>query len=103
MEHEYELVVVSSGEASESDRNNLIEEIKKVLEAEKGQVLDVQDWGKKQLAYEIKKNPQGYYTLITFKGNSGTPQRLNAKLKLMEEPLRYLIVAEEGGGNSRKN
>lgn len=95
MVQEYELVVVSKDDLSETSRNELIEQVKKLIVAEKGEIINIEDWGKRELAYEIKKNNHGFYTLFTFKGNSKTPQGLNAKLKLFEELLRFLIVRKE--------
>jgi len=95
MGHEYEITVVTRGEETETDRRKLLDEIKNLIEAEKGKVVATQEWGRRELAYEIKRNPQGHYSSITFEGSPGTPQTLSSKLKLMEELLRYLIVIKE--------
>ena len=102
MNHEYEMVVVTSAESSESDRKNLTNQIKKIIEAEKSEVVDVNDWGNRDLAYPIKKNTQGFYSVITFKGNSRIPQILSSKFRLMDEILRYLIVRKEGEKKEKK-
>lgn len=102
MNHEYEMVVVTSAESSESDRKNLTIQVKKIIEAEKSEIVDVNDWGKRDLAYPIKKNTQGFYSVITFKGNAKTPQTLSSKFRLMDEILRYLIVRKEGEKKEKK-
>ncbi|OGY25314.1 MAG: 30S ribosomal protein S6 [Candidatus Woykebacteria bacterium RBG_16_43_9] len=101
------MVVVTGADGSNTDRKNLIDQVQKIMSAEKGEVVRVDDWGKKTLAYPIKKNSQGRYSLITFKGNSNTPQAIKAKFNLTEEILRYLVVRKEGEkikekGRSRK-
>lgn len=103
MEQAYEVVVVTSADSSEADRKKILEQIKKTIEAEKGEVIDTQDWGRRELAYEIKKETSGFYSLITFKGNSKIPGVLNSKFRLMEELLRYLIVKKEGEKKKRKS
>jgi len=102
MNHEYEMVVVTSAESSESDRKNLTTQIKKIIETEKSEIVDVNDWGKRDLAYPIKKNTQGFYSVVTFKGNAKTPQTLSSKFRLMDEILRYLIVRKEGEKKEKK-
>jgi len=89
---EYELVAVANGDLSEAVRAGLIDQIKKIIVAEKGEVTNVEDWGKRELAYDIKKNASGFYTAFTFKGNSKTPGAVSSKLALFEELLRLLIV-----------
>ena len=95
MEHEYEVVVVMREDTSDSDRKNLLDQIEKTIESEKGKVISTQDWGKRELAYKIQKNSHGFYSHITFKSNSKTPQSLNSKFKLTSELLRYLILRKE--------
>ena len=95
MDHTYELVVVTGADDSDADRKNQIDEIKKLIATEKSEVENVQDWGKKELAYPIKKQAYGHYSLITFKGNPNTPQAIKSKLNLNEEILRYMVVRKE--------
>lgn len=97
MANEYELVVLTRGDASEAAQAELKGQIEKLVAAEKGEIVDIKDWGKRELAYEIKRNTHGFYTIFTFKGDAKTPQRLNAKLNLVEELLRFLIVRKEEG------
>ena len=103
MEQAYEVVVVTSADSSEADRKKILEQIKKTIEEEKGEETENQDWGRRELAYEIKKETSGFYSLITFKGNSKIPGVLNSKFRLMEELLRYLIVKKEGEKKKRKS
>ncbi|OGY25426.1 MAG: 30S ribosomal protein S6 [Candidatus Woykebacteria bacterium RBG_16_44_10] len=95
MASEYELVTVVQTDINEEARGQLVDQIKKIVEAEEGEVVSVSEWGKRELAYEIKKNTHGFYTLISFRGNPKLPGILNSKLKLMEELLRYLVVKKE--------
>ena len=95
--------MVSKVESSEADRKQLLETIKKTIESEKGKITGTEDWGKKELAYEIKKTPQGHYSLITFEGNPNTPQILSSKFKLMDELLRYLVVRKESEKVEKKS
>ncbi len=95
MVHEYEMVVVTGADGSDADRKNQIDEIKKIIEAEKSEIVDVNDWGKRELAYPIKKQSHGHYSLVTFKGNPNTPQAIKSKINLDEAILRYMVVRTE--------
>ena len=97
MTEDYELVIVARGDLEESTRSNLLEQIKKAIEAEKGEIINIDEWGKKALSYEIKKNKEGFYYLVNFKGDAKTPSVLSSKFKLIDELLRYLIVRKKEG------
>jgi len=103
MDHTYEMVVVTGADGSDTGHKNQIDEIKKLISAEKSEVENVQDWGKKEFAYPIKKQSHGFYSLITFKGNPNTPQALKPKLNLNEEIFRYMIVRTEVAKVKGKN
>jgi len=95
MNSEYEMMIVARGNLEEAARNDLIEQVKKLVEAQKGEIINFEELGKKKLTYSIKKNSEGFYYLFKFQGNSETPSVLNSKFKLMDELLRYLIVRKE--------
>ncbi len=95
MDHTYELVVVTGADGSDTDRQNQINEIKKLISEDKSEVENTQDWGKKELAYPIQKQSHGHYSLITFKGKPTTPQVIKSKLNLNEAILRYMVVRKD--------
>jgi small subunit ribosomal protein S6 len=94
---EYELTLVTKTNLSPEELEKFVEELKKIISEKKGEVLNVESWGKKQLAYEIKKQRYGVYTLITFKVEDlGISKILDKKLKLSEPVLRSLTVRKTG-------
>jgi len=95
MAGEYELVVVTSGSEESSSHKDQIEEVKKLIETEKGEVLDIEEWGKRELAYPIKKLTSGYYSIVSFRSDPNTPNKISEKMRLKEELLRYMIVKKE--------
>ncbi|OGY23154.1 MAG: 30S ribosomal protein S6 [Candidatus Woykebacteria bacterium RBG_13_40_15] len=92
MTSEYELMVVLRVDLSESNRETTLDEIKKLIEGKKGKIVSAEPWGARDLAYKIKNQEKGFYTLVNFNAESQIPNFLNSKLKLMEELLRYLVV-----------
>lgn len=93
---EYELVVITKGDLDLSTEQKQVDEIKKTIESAKGEILNVDTWGKKTLAYEIQKQTFGYYTLITFRSDPHTPNELSSRLRLMEDLLRFVVIKKEG-------
>ena len=64
--HKYELTVVVNGKVEEEVKTATIEKVKEQIVRFGGTVTNVDDWGKKRLAYEIQKMKEAYYYFITF-------------------------------------
>ena len=92
---DYELTLILDPDLSSEDQKKLIEKIKKIIEDTKGKVEKTNDWGKKELAYPIKKKTMGYYFLWEIKADSGQIDKIDKKIKIEEEVLRYLILRKE--------
>jgi small subunit ribosomal protein S6 len=60
-----------------------------------GEVLEVQKWGKKRLAYEVKKRREGHYVYLKLKAPAKAVQELERQLKITESALKYLTVVFE--------
>lgn len=88
----YELVAIISPEVDEEGVSKIIDELGKSICA-RGGVLDSTDkWGKRKLAYSIKKFMEGNYILTRFQLESKLIKELEADLRASEEVLRHLVV-----------
>ena len=92
---EYELLVLGKGDLAESEQKSINSEIEKLVSDNKGTVEKRADWGKKELAYEIKKQKQGFYTLFHLLAPEDFPKKLEKKISLNENVLRYLLLRED--------
>jgi small subunit ribosomal protein S6 len=90
---DYELVLIVSPEIGEEKVKKTIESVKKLIASLKGKVVKTTDWGKKELAYPIRKLNQGSYFLLVLNFPADSLQELAKKLKLEENIIRYLIIA----------
>ena len=90
--NKYELAVVVSAKIEDDERAQVIEKVKALVERFGGQISDVDEWGKKRLAYEIQKMGEAYYYFIQFDAEAGVPAQLEANIRIMESVLRYLCV-----------
>ena len=92
---DYELTLVINPEISGEERKKLLTQIKKIVEGLKGKIGKTNDWGKKELAYPIKKQNLGYYFLLVVKLPEKAPSELDKKLRLEEKIMRFLLVKRE--------
>ena len=90
--NKYELAVVLSAKIEDDERAAAIEKIKELIARLGGTVTDVEEWGKKRLAYEIQKMREGFYYFIHFDADSQIPAQLEERMRIAENVLRYLIV-----------
>jgi len=89
---EYETLYIVNPEISDEELENLNLNIKEVIEKNEGKVNRLDIWGKRRLAYEVKKFKYGTYVLLHYNGNSKTLNEFERNLKLMENVIRYLTV-----------
>ena len=86
--NKYELAVVLSSKLEEEERAAAIEKVQ-------GTITNVDDWGKKRLAYEIQKMKEGFYYFIQFEAESSAPAEIESRIRIMDNVLRYLVVKNE--------
>ena len=67
--------------------DKFIERIKRNAE-----IVEVNEWGKRRLAYPINDKPEGYYTIVTFKSEPAYPAELERRFNIDEDILRYLVL-----------
>ena len=91
----YETMLVLDPEMSKEQVDGFTEKLKQFLGDRGAEVLRVDEWGVKTLAYEIKKKDKGYYLLFYLKGDEVLVAEMERNLRLMEEVLRYLTVKRE--------
>lgn len=93
--NKYELAVILNVNLEEEARTATIEKVKGYITRFGGTVTEVDDWGKKRLAYEIQKSKEAFYYFIKFESNSECPNEVEARIRLMENVVRYLVVKQE--------
>ena len=93
---EYESIFVLDPEVGEERVDQEVDKIRSVIAAGEGEVTEVQKWGRRKLAYEIRKRKEGIYTLVRFTGTTKELDELNRQYRLNEDLLRHLTVVYEG-------
>ena len=93
--NKYELAVVVNAKLEDEERAAVIEQVKEYITRFGGNVTEVDEWGKRKLAYEIQKMSEGYYHFIRFEADAACPGELEKRLRIMENVIRYLCVRQD--------
>ena len=93
--NKYELAVVLSAKLEDDERAAALEKVKGYITRFGGNIVDVDEWGKKRLAYEIQKSKEGFYEVVQFEGEANCPNEVEAHIRIMEPVVRYLCVRQD--------
>lgn len=93
--NKYELALIVNAKIEEDARVATVEKAKEYIARFGGVVTEVEDWGKKKLAYEIQKMTEGYYYFIQFDAAATVPGELEQSVRIMDNVLRFLCVKKE--------
>ena len=88
----YESVYIARSDISPSQVDALTEQMKKIVEENGGAVAKTEYWGVKTLAYRIKKNRKGHYTLMNLDAPAAALKELERNLRLNEDVVRYMSI-----------
>lgn len=89
--NKYEAVIILRANAAEEETVAFGEKMKELI-GSNGELTNVEEWGKKTLAYEIKKQTEGYYILFTFEAKPEFISELERVLRLDEIVLKDMVV-----------
>ena len=90
----YELAVVVSAKLEDDERAKVVDKAKALIERFGGQITNVDEWGKKRLAYEIQKMKEGFYYFIQFEAETSAPAEIESRIRIMDGVIRYLCVKQ---------
>ena len=93
--NKYELALVVNAKIEDEARADVVEKAKGYIARYNGTVTDVQEAGRKRLAYEIKKMNEGYYYFIHFDAESDAPRQIEENVRIMDNVLRFLCVRKD--------
>lgn len=93
--NKYELAVVVSAKIEDDVRTATLERVKEIITKHGGTITNVDEWGKKRLAYEVRKMREAFYYFIQFDGAATVPGEVESRVRLMENVVRYLVVKQD--------
>ncbi len=89
----YETVYILKASLSESDANTIHTKIDNVITKFEGKLLGRDDWGVREMAYEIDDERSGRYLVLGYTGKSGVVEEIERHFKISPDVLRYLTIA----------
>ena len=93
--NKYELALVVSAKIEDEARVATLDKVKSLVEKFCGVITNVDEWGKRKLAYEIQKMREGYYYFIQFDAEATCPAEIEQRVRIMENVIRYLCIKQE--------
>ena len=99
---QYETAFLISPNLEEEETEKVITQMAKVISEKKGKMINEDRWGKRRLAYPIKKFEEAFYVFFHYEGDSEIPFELERRFKQTEEVLRYLTMKKSQKENVRR-
>ena len=90
----YEAVVILTTKISDEEKETVTNKISELI-SEHGEVVSVDDWKTKKLAYEIKHETEGYYFLYNFKANPEFIAEFERVLRIDTSVLKFMVIKKE--------
>ena len=88
----YESAILINAALDDETVKNIIGRVKETITTNGGEILEIEDWGRKRLAYQVKKSKIGYYTIFRFNSTPELVPKLERYYQLDESILRYLTI-----------
>ncbi|MGI6203856.1 MAG: 30S ribosomal protein S6 [Anaerovoracaceae bacterium] len=90
----YEVMFIVDPVLDDEKRNAAIEAVKTII-SDNGELGEVDEWGRRKLAYPINKKEDGYYVVAEFRAEPEVPKELDRRLKIMDQIMRHIIVNKD--------
>lgn len=88
----YECVYIARQELTAAQAEQLSKDFTKIVSSNSGEIKRQEYWGLRNLAYKIRKNRKGHYTMFHIEAPASTIEELERNMRLNEDILRYLTV-----------
>ncbi len=93
---EYETVFVLHPNYEEKEFEAEVQAVSDMITASGGSIIEIDRWGRRRLAYDIKKVHEGIYTLLRYSSEPGVLKDIERRFRMNERMLRYMTVISEG-------
>ncbi len=91
----YELVMVIRPNLEEEAYEAITAKFTDLIQNNGGELVKVDKWGKRRLAYDIKKFKEGYYVVVEFNAQSEVARELDRVLKITDDIIRHIVVRKD--------
>jgi len=88
----YETIFILDPDLEDEKIQAAVEKLKGIVTQANGEILKVEDWGKRKLAYQVKKKSRGHYYLILFSGSPALLAELERNFRVMDAVIKFQSV-----------
>ena len=88
----YEIMYILNSNLDETNRKSVIESLNKILTDNGAKISDVNEWGNRELAYEIKKNKEAYYVQFNFDSKQEAITELERVYRITDDVLKFITI-----------
>lgn len=99
---QYETAFLITPKLEEEETEKLIEKMAEVVKKKKGEMVNIEKWGKRRLAYPIDKLDEAVYVFFHYEGDPDIPHELQRRFRQTETILRYLTLKKDAQTQPRK-
>ena len=92
--NKYESVVIINPNVDEEGIKSLVQKFETLINTD-GKVEKAEELGKRKLAYEVKKNKEGYYVIFHFEANTSLIAELERNYRITDEVIKFIVVRAE--------
>lgn len=92
--NKYESIIIVNPKLNEKQQNEIENKYKKIIN-KNGNVISIENIGKKKLAYEVKKNKEGIYIEINFTSEASFIEELERQYKIDENVIKFIVIRKE--------
>jgi len=93
--HTYESIFIINPNQTDEETAAVIKKMQDVVTNQGGEMIKFEDWGKKKLAYEIKKQKRGHYAFFQFNAAPAVIRELERTYKMTDSVIKFLTVKLE--------
>jgi len=91
----YETIIIIDPDAKEDARSGLIERVNEIIPQHGGFLIELDDWGQRRMAYEIKKKLRGHYSRLHFCGDGKLVDEIERTFRIDDRVMKYMTVLLE--------
>lgn len=91
----YEIMYIIRPTVTDEDRPQVIADLNDIFTSRGGELLEVNEWGMRDLAYEIQKHRKGYYVVLSVNCTEEARAEFDRVVRIREDIIRHLIIRDE--------
>ena len=98
----YETIVIVDPDLGEEQRGTVFDKIRELIPQRGGLLVQIDEWGGRKLAYEIKKKQRGYYARIDFCGSGGLVSEMERQFRIDDRVMKYMTILLDEDANMER-